>query len=193
MRILTPAASRRVPWKNGLGATLEIATDAPEPGGEWTWRLSIADVPSRAEFSIFPGVDRFIACLAGPGLELERAGARSLVPREGQALSFAGEEPVTGEPLGPGVRDANLMLRRDRWRGRMTLVRGRGLKLDAKLILVHAPENCPSLRARTAEGGCEIAPGGTLVASGPVALFGASGSVGIACELAAASAAPFRS
>jgi environmental stress-induced protein Ves len=185
MRVLTPASSRRVPWKNGLGATLEIATDAVAPGGEWTWRLSIADVPSRAEFSIFPGIDRFIACLAGPGLNLDRAGARSLVPREGAALPFAGEEPVTGEPLGRGVRDANLMLRRDRWRGRMTLVRGRGAALDAMLILVHAPEDFPSLRAATAGGDCEIAPGCTLVHSGPVALFGASGSVGIACELTA--------
>ena len=51
MRLLAPAASRRVPWKNGLGVTLEVATDAVSAGGEWTWRLSIADVPSRAPFS----------------------------------------------------------------------------------------------------------------------------------------------
>ena len=176
-----------------IAVLMSGALGSGQPGGDWTWRLSIADVPSRAVFSIFPGVDRFIACLTGPGLKLERAGARSLVPSEGKALSFAGEEAVTGEPLGPGVRDANLMLRRDRWRGRMTLVRGRGAELDATLVLVHAPENCPSLRVRTAEGDCDISPGGTLVASGPVALFGVPGSVGISCELTAVSTAPFRS
>ena len=183
MRLLTPAASRRVPWKNGLGSTLEIATDAVAPGGEWTWRLSIADMPSRAQFSTFPGIDRFIACLAGPGLNLERAGARALVPREGEALSFAGEEFVTGEPRGPGVRDVNLMLRRDRWRGRMTLARGRALELDAPLLLVHAPEDFPRLGVDAAEGACDLLPGNTLVASGHVLIAGAPGSVIIGCEL----------
>jgi environmental stress-induced protein Ves len=160
MRLFTPAVARRVPWKNGLGATIEIATDAAAPGGEWTWRLSIADVPSPAQFSAFPGVDRFIACLAGPGLHLEH-----------------------GEPLGPGVRDVNLMLRRDRWRGCMTLARGRALALDAPLVLIHLTENSPILRVAAAEGACELAPGHTLAVSGRVEISGAPGSVVVACEL----------
>jgi environmental stress-induced protein Ves len=45
MRILPPEHARRVPWKNGRGSTLELATDATAPGEPWTWRLSIADVP----------------------------------------------------------------------------------------------------------------------------------------------------
>ncbi len=184
MRLLAPADSRRVPWKNGLGSTLELATDAAAPGGEWTWRLSAADVPSRAEFSRFPGIDRFLACLTGPGLNLERAGATVLVPREGEALFFAGEEAAAGAPLGPGVRDINLMLRRGRWRGRLVLARGRPLALDAPLVLVHAPAGSPALLVDAAEGACEIAPGGTLVASGRVALAGAGASVAAACELA---------
>ncbi|HEX4046254.1 MAG TPA: HutD family protein [Elusimicrobiota bacterium] len=181
MRLLSPADSIRVPWKNGLGSTLELATDAASPGGEWTWRLTIADVPARAPFSIFPGIDRFIACLSGPGLALERAGARVLVPSEGEALAFAGEELVTGGPLGPGVRDANLMLVRGLWRGRMTLARDRALALDAEVVLVHAPEGSSSVRARCAEGDVELLPGGTLVASGRAGVSG--GSAVIACEL----------
>lgn len=183
MRLLTPAASRRVPWKNGLGAALEVAADAAAPGGEWTWRLSIADVPSRAAFSLFPGIDRFIACLSGPGLELEGDGARRAVPREGEALAFPGEERVTGAPLGPGVRDANLMLRRDRWRGRMTLVRARVFVLDAPLVIVHAAEGFAALRLDTAEGAVELLPGHTLVASGRAAIAAAPGGAAIACEL----------
>jgi len=182
-RLLTPADSRRVPWKNSLGATLEIATDAAAPGGEWTWRLSIADVPSRAGFSSFPGIDRFIACLSGPGLELERAGARQAVPSEGAALAFPGEEVVTGAPLGPGVRDANLMLRRDRWRGRMTMVRARALGLDAPLAIVHAPMGSAALTLDTAEGVVALSPGCTFVASGRVAIAVAPGGAAIACEL----------
>jgi environmental stress-induced protein Ves len=182
-RLLTPADARRVPWKNGLGATLEVASDAAAPGGEWTWRLSIADVPSRAPFSLFPGIDRFIACLSGPGLTLERGDARLIVPSEGDALAFPGEELVTGAPLGPGVRDANLMLRRDRWRGRMTVVRTRAFELDAPLAIVHAAEGSAALELDTAEGAVELLPGRTLVASGRVAIAAAPGGAAIACGL----------
>lgn len=188
MRILGSASSRRVPWKNGLGATLELASDALAPGGEWTWRLSIADVPSRTPFSSFPGVDRLIACLDGPGLALERAGSRTLVPSEGEALQFPGEEDVVGLPLGPDVRDVNLMLRRDRWRGRMRLSRGRELSLDGPVVIVHLPEGSPALSAFAAERSYALGPGCTLLASGRVAVPGLPGSVAVACELTAIAA-----
>ncbi|MBI2787543.1 MAG: HutD family protein [Elusimicrobia bacterium] len=183
MRLLSRDSSRRVPWKNGLGSTLEVATDAAVPGGGWTWRLSVADVPVRAPFSSFPGIDRFIACLEGPGLILERGGARQSVPREGAALAFPGEESVTGEPAGPGVRDVNLMLRRDRWRGRMTFVRGRALAVEAPLIVVHAAEGSAALRAETPEGGVALEPGHTLIAGGRVDLARAPGGAAAVCEL----------
>lgn len=182
MRLFTPSSSRRVAWKNGLGATLELATDAAA-GREWTWRLSIADVPSRTAFSAFPGVDRHIACLSGPGLALERGGGRHVVPSEGAAASFPGEEPVTGDPVGPGVRDINLMLRRGRWRGRMTLARGRALSLDAPLVIVHAAEGPGALRLDTDDGAVELPPGHTLVTGGRVAVAAAPGAVAAACEL----------
>lgn len=94
MRFLTSGSSRRVPWKNGRGATLEIATDAAEPGGEWTWRLSIADVPSREPFSPFPGVDRFLACLAGPGLALEAPLVLVHAPEGSSVMNVAAEGGV---------------------------------------------------------------------------------------------------
>ncbi len=183
IRLITPASSRRTPWKNGLGATLELATDAAAPGGEWTWRLSIADVPERAPFSAFPGIDRLIACLSGPGLTLERAGARQSVPCEGDALPFPGEEHVSGEPLGPGVRDINLMLRRGRWLGRMRITRGHALKLQAPLVIVHAPEGTATLRLGTLEGAVELLPGYTAVAGGLVTIPKTPGGLAVACEL----------
>jgi environmental stress-induced protein Ves len=180
MRLITPAAALRLRWKNGLGETLELATDAA-PGTDWTWRLSIADVPSRGPFSAFPGVDRHLACLTGPGLTLERAGVRDAVPSEGGALAFAGEEAATGEPLGPGVRDINLMLRRGVWRGRMTLARGRALELEAPLVIVHAPG--AALRVDTPEGEVELPLGHTLLSEGRVAILAAPGAVAVGCEL----------
>jgi hypothetical protein len=170
-RVLGPESYRRVAWKNGLGSTLELASDAPAPGDEWTWRLSIADVPAAAPFSEFPGVDRFLACLEGSGLRVELGGKPLVVPNEGEALAFAGEESARGEPLGPGVRDVNLMVRRRRWHGAMLLARGRSLAVDGDLVLVHAPTASPELRVE-AERIVRLAPGSTLLTSGAVALHG---------------------
>jgi environmental stress-induced protein Ves len=181
MRLLAAASSRRVPWKNGLGSTLEVATDAAAPGGEWTWRLSIADVPARAPFSAFPGIDRFIACLEGPGLDLERPAGVQRAPSAGEALAFPGEEAVTGVPLGPGVRDVNLMLRRGRWSGRMTLVRETALGLEAPVVVVHALAGTLSLESP--EGKMDLRPGHTAVARGRIAIREARGGVAVACEL----------
>ena len=187
-RVLGPATSRPVPWKNGLGSTLELASDAAAPGDDWTWRLSIADVLVAAPFSEFPGVDRLLACLEGPGLRVERGGTFHAVPREGEALAFAGEEPVRGEPLGPGVRDVNLIFRRDRWRGRMTLARGRSLDVDGSLVLVHTPAFSPALRLHleTDGGAVELAPGSTLLASGRVSLAASPAGAAVVCVLTTA-------
>jgi len=35
MQILTPESSRSMPWANGLGSTLEIATDAHSLAKKW--------------------------------------------------------------------------------------------------------------------------------------------------------------
>lgn len=131
-------------------------------------------MPARAPFSAYPGIDRFIACLAGKGLSLERAAGRCLAPCQGEALSFAGEELVVGEPLGPGVKDVNLMLRRGRWRGRMLLSRGGAVALVAPVVIIHAP-----FQAVAVDGAREIAAGCTLIAEGCVTVSGAA----VACEL----------
>lgn len=183
MKILDASAARRVAWKNGQGWTLELATDAAVLDGDWTWRLSLAEVPARASFSKFPGVDRCIACLAGPGLDLEREDAVVRVPHEGPALAFAGEEIVVGVPRGPGVRDVNLMLRRDRRRGRLILARAAALTLDAPLVVVHVPDVSPALRVSGADGACDLFPGRTLIANGRVSVGAAPGGVAIACEI----------
>lgn len=168
-RVLGPETSRRVAWKNGLGSTLELAADAED----WTWRLSIADVPAAAPFSRYPGVDRFLACLEGPGLKISRAGKSVLVPNEGEALAFAGEEAVSGEPLGPGVRDVNLMVRRAQWRGRMIVARGEASTIEGAIVLVHAPASAGVLRVEADEA-VELLPGSTLIANGRVSCDGAA-------------------
>jgi environmental stress-induced protein Ves len=183
LQLLTPSHHRRVPWKNGLGSTLEIATDAAEPGGPWTWRLSFADVPSRAPFSAFPGVDRHLAVLDGAGLTLERGDARIAVPREGLAFTFAGEDEIIGVPTGSGVRDANLMLDRTRWRGTLELMRLaaiRELDIDAGLSLIHLASGGESAECSFEDESLRLDADSTLLCPGRVRIRAARGTLVIA-------------
>ena len=122
MQILAAETSRTMPWKNGLGSTLELATDAPRADDTWSWRLSIADVPSRAACSTFVGISRVLLVLDGDGLLLERAHGTDAVPMIGSGLRFEGEESIVCAPIGSCVRDVNLMFDRSRWDGVLRLV-----------------------------------------------------------------------
>ena len=182
-RALPSSSYRRVPWKNGLGSTLEIATDAAQPGGAWTWRLSFADVPARAAFSHFPGIDRHIAVLDGAGMTLEHAGRRIRVPREGEAYPFAGEDDVVGEPDGAGVRDANLMVDRSRWRGSLEIVRLDGLReltTTSELSLIHLAHAHESAECSVEGESLVLAADSTLLCSDRATIRAAHGTLVIA-------------
>jgi environmental stress-induced protein Ves len=181
-RLLQPPY-RRVPWKNGLGSTLEIATDAAAPGGAWTWRLSFAEVPARAPFSRFPGIDRHIAVLEGAGMTLEHAGRRIRVPREGTAYAFAGEDDILGEPDGPGVRDANLMLDRARWRGSLEIVRldgPREITITSELSLIHLTDAREPAECAFGDESLALQAGSTLLCSSATRLRAPRGTLVIA-------------
>lgn len=141
MKVLHPDSIRTMPWANGLGVTREIATDAGGINQPWTWRLSLADVPQCAEFSRFPGVDRWIACVAGEGMRLELGCTSKPVPMQGAALAFAGEDEIHGSPTGVGVGDANWFLKRDRWVGGMRVERTQDsdheCQLDGEVCIAH--------------------------------------------------------
>jgi environmental stress-induced protein Ves len=169
-RLIDPMSYRRMPWKNGLGSTLELATDATTNaavgGSPWTWRLSIGDVPVRAAFSAFPGIDRHIACLDGAGLELRRGVERIAIAREGTAFAFAGEDTLEGDPIGAGVRDANLMLDRRVWRGEFTIVRNGAAmpaQINADLVVMFAAQCAHPLECRANGQPILLRPSETLV------------------------------
>ena len=185
MRVFPSTHARRVPWKNGRGSTLELLTDATEPGGAWTWRLAVADVPEAGPFSSYPDIDRSIVLLEGAGLTLEGARGRRAVPRWGEGLAFAGEEPVTGLPDGAGVQDGNLMLRRGVWTGDV-LHLGEGTHaLEGAPVLVHAWRGDLDLvLPLDPSGALRLSEGQTLLTSGRVTLSCVGPSRALAARLA---------
>lgn len=111
-RVIPANEYRRERWKNGLGWTREIARLTE--GGDWQWRLSIAEIEQDAAFSCFPGVDRELVLLTGNGLRLRFGDGETheLLPPHDR-LRFAGEREATGELIDGRTTDFNLMWRRD--------------------------------------------------------------------------------
>lgn len=91
----------KMPWKNGLGLTDQIALSDQ-------WRLSSAQVDSSNPFSEFPGCDRLLTVFRGDGLALNGRPLHS-----GEVVAFPGEGPVQCELLGGPVKDLGLVYRRD--------------------------------------------------------------------------------
>ena len=117
MRHLTRADYLAMPWANGRGTTLELArADGPD-GMEW--RLSIASVVEDGAFSRFPGVDRVLTVLDGPGFRLHGSGllleALPLAP-----VAFPGDVAIAAVGVTAPCTDFNVMVARGLTRAEVT-------------------------------------------------------------------------
>lgn len=109
-RHLTPADYTDQPWANGRGRTIELLR--VEKQGQLLWRLSMAMVVQDGPFSLFPGMERNLTVLSGPGFRLKGRGidlrCDALVP-----VAFPGDVPVRAlRTLGQQSSDFNVMTAR---------------------------------------------------------------------------------
>ena len=120
-----------MPWLNGLGESLEIASDRGV-GDAWAWRLALAPVMTDGPFSKMKGVDRQVMLVEGPGMTLTidrqvfECNPLEIVSFRGEAITFARLW------RGP-IRDINLMTRRGSCSGSLQVVRG-GAKIVSQDI-----------------------------------------------------------
>jgi environmental stress-induced protein Ves len=118
--ILGPDTFRAMPWRNGLGTTIELLKQDLPDGDGFAWRLSMADVIADGEFSNFSGYDRTLLLLEGNGLMLDCDGVRQRLDKPLQAARFRGEDSTFATlPDGP-VRDFNIMTQRQHCAARVT-------------------------------------------------------------------------
>jgi len=111
-KILGPDTFRAMPWRNGLGTTIELLKqDLPGDDG-FAWRLSMADVTTDGEFSNFSGYDRTLLLLEGNGLTLDCGGVPQRLDKPLQAARFRGEDPTFATLHAGPVQDFNIMTRR---------------------------------------------------------------------------------
>lgn len=126
IHLLPPAAFRHMPWKNGLGVTIEIAA-GPEGASldAIDWRVSMARVETAGPFSLFPGIDRTLAVLEGQSLTLEIAGRNPVrLDQDSAPYAFPADVATFGTPDAGGILDLNVMTRRGRWRHRVRRAQG---------------------------------------------------------------------
>ncbi len=116
MTMLIPFAGLApVSWKNGGGSTTSIAVFPPDAGFEdFDWRVSLATIAADGPFSTFPGVERTLALVDGPGMTLDIDGDPAMVSETDPVIAFDGESHVSARlSQGPST-DFNVMTRMDR-------------------------------------------------------------------------------
>lgn len=122
MTLLIPFAGLEPsPWKNGGGSTTEVAISPPGAGlDSFDWRISLATIAADGPFSSFPGVDRTLALVDGPGVMLDLGDGRKYALNEDEPIiEFPGEAPVAAALAGAPTTDFNVMTRRARCHHRL--------------------------------------------------------------------------
>jgi environmental stress-induced protein Ves len=159
MRVLRAADRIATPWKNGGGETREVAAFPPGASlDDFAWRVSLADVAADGPFSRFAGVDRVLTVIEGGGLMLEVDGRMLALDAAAPPLAFAGEAQVEARLTGGPIRDFNLMVRRDRWRGRCRWMTVAGTAEVAAKAAVTVILVLDALRINRPGGAIDLAP-----------------------------------
>jgi environmental stress-induced protein Ves len=159
---LTSVDYRTQPWKNGRGTTTEMLRI--EQGGQLLLRLSRASVVEDGLFSLFPGVERNLTVLSGPGFRLTGDGidlrCDPLVP-----VAFPGDVAVTAtETQGQQSDDFNVMSARHLPRPEVMLAQNDTLPAGGQLAL-YALGPC-------GVNGVTVARDEMILTTGPVTLTG---------------------
>ena len=125
MKIVRTRECRTTAWKNGGGATTEIAA-APAGASldDFDWRVSMACVASNGPFSEFAGIDRTLAILKGDGLALAIGDAAPMVlDRSSEPIHFPGDTPASARLIAGEIVNLNVMSKRGRFEHRLRRIR----------------------------------------------------------------------
>ncbi|WP_313811434.1 HutD family protein [Glutamicibacter sp.] len=123
------------PWKNGKGITRTLFSDAAEGSGEWTWKISIAEITGTQPYSPYPGVRRGQVALGPGAVDLVLNGQQILLPVEG-TIVFEGEDDVSATPRNEGFLDLNVMGLRECWNPAVSIVDSPSLRFEDGVLQV---------------------------------------------------------
>ena len=101
---LTASDFRPMPWANGKGTTIEMYRLEDDV---LRLRLSRAQVVEDGPFSLFPGIQRNLTVLTGPGFDL--VGAQTYRARPLQPIAFPGDLALQAVNVTAPSEDFNVM------------------------------------------------------------------------------------
>lgn len=150
-QIYFPSSYRTMPWRNGLGQTIELLRENLPGSSNFAWRLSIADVVSDGLFSDFSGYDRTLLLLQGQGLTLNHYnGKQDQLVEYLQAAHFQGDNKSYAKLLDGPIKDFNVISRRDFCTTRVTSLKNVEQKhfvISSDVFLIYAPEEAITIQS----------------------------------------------
>jgi environmental stress-induced protein Ves len=115
MRIIRRQDFRQSRWRNGMGASWEIASCPPDTE-DFGWRFATALIETDVPFSLYPDVDRIFTLIAGQGLDLDFKGRPNLaVDKLFVPHPYPCDVPTFCRLRGGPCVALNLFTRRDCW------------------------------------------------------------------------------
>ena len=118
--IIEPTSFIAMPWRNGLGTTIELLKQDLPDGDGFAWRLSMADVTTNGAFSNFSGYQRTLLLLEGKGLTLDNNSASHRLEKPLQSARFSGDDQTFATLHDGPVKDFNIMVQRQRCSARVS-------------------------------------------------------------------------
>ena len=109
-KIYSPQSFQTLPWRNGLGSTVELLAETPNKNEAFSWRLSIASVANDGPFSDFSGYDRTLLLLEGSGINLNKPnGIFKVLNSSLDYANFKGEDLIDATLHDGPIKDFNIM------------------------------------------------------------------------------------
>ncbi|WP_394841885.1 HutD family protein [Pendulispora brunnea] len=113
MLLLSARDRMPVPWKNGMGSTVEVASGPPGASlADFDWRVSLAGIHGDVPFSLFPGAERILTVVEGRGMTLTATSGQTLQAMPDAPIGFPGETAFVCQLHDGPVTALNVMTRR---------------------------------------------------------------------------------
>jgi len=110
--IISPDHFKTVPWKNGLGETIELAINEGGTLANFNWRLSMASVVEDGVFSNFEHYTRHLILIEGNGINLQHnANTIDKLTNILDMATFDGGNTTVGNLHAGDITDFNIITR----------------------------------------------------------------------------------
>ena len=141
-KIYSPQSFQTLPWRNGLGSTVELLAETPNKNEAFSWRLSIASVANDGPFSDFSGYDRTLLLLEGTGITLNKPnGIFKVLNSSLDYANFKGEDLIDAALHDGPIKDFNVMTLRSICKSSVTAIDETSeslLNINADKLLVYS-------------------------------------------------------